>query len=263
MFAWRTVAVLATVLAAAPLLPAQEGARGDDGVVRVAAAADLRFALDEAAAQLAARRPRSILRITYGSSGTLHAQIQQRAPYDVYLSADVAYPADLVAKGIGAAPDLFTYAQGRLVLWVPNGSPLPIDRDGLRSLDGAARVAIANPAHAPYGRAAQAALERAGIWNRLQRRLVLGDNIAQTAQFVESGAADAGLIAKSLAAAAGMRDQGRWWEIPGDAYPPLVQGGLILRTAGSRDAALALRDYLLSQDGQQLLARHGFGLPPR
>jgi molybdate transport system substrate-binding protein len=232
-------------------------------VVRVAAASDLRFALDEMAAQLAKRRPAMTLRPTYGSSGNLHAQLRQRAPFDVFLSADVAYPADLVKRGRGAPEDLFTYALGHVVVWVPNGSSLPLEGRGLDALQGARRVAIANPAHAPYGRAAAAALRGAGLWERLQPRLVLGENIAQTAQFVESGAADAGIIAKSLAMAGPMRGRGRWWDVPPDSYPELRQGGLVLDGAQSRPAAVALRDFLLGEEGRALLARHGFGLPAR
>ena len=246
---------LLVLLAAQPATPAPP-------VVRVAAASDLRFALDEVAAQLARRRPAIAVVPTYGSSGNLHAQLRQRAPFDVFLSADVAYPVDLIKSGRGAQEDLFTYALGRVVVWVPNGSALPIDR-GLHALADARRLAIANPAHAPYGRAAEAALRRAGLWERLQPRLVLGENIAQTAQFVESGGADAGIIAKSLAVAEAMRGRGRWWEVPADAYPELRQGGLILAGAQSRPAARALRDFLLGEEGRALLARNGFGLPAR
>lgn len=232
-------------------------------VVRVAAASDLRFALEEAAAALA-RGPRPLaVRATYGSSGVLHAQIRQRAPFDVFLSADATYPAELIEHGLAAVADRFPYAVGRLVVWVPAGAALPVERDGLAALAAVRRLAIANPAHAPYGRAAQAALERAGLWAALQPRLLLGDSVTQAAQFVDSGGADAGLIARSLAVAGPMRDRGRTWDVPPALYPPLVQEGLILRTAASRRAAEALRDYLRSDAGRALLERHGFGLPPR
>jgi molybdate transport system substrate-binding protein len=229
--------------------------------VRVAAAADLKFALDELAARLAVRRPNLRVEPVYGSSGNIHAQLRQRAPYDVFLSADVAYPRDLVSHGIGSTADVFTYATGRLVVWVPSASRLPIERDGLRALEGATRIAIANPRHAPYGRAAEAALRRAGIWDRISRRLVLGENIAQTAQFVQSGAADAGIIAKSLAAASELSKAGRYWEVPEQMHPPLIQAGLILPWASSRTAAMQFRDFLMSEEGRQILAAYGFGQP--
>jgi len=231
--------------------------------VRVAAAADLKFAIDEVIARLATRQPSVRVETTYGSSGSMHAQLRQRAPYDVYLSADFDYPRDLVSRGIGSDRDLFTYAIGRIVVWVPRGSTLAIEREGLGALAGAARIAIANPRHAPYGKAAEAALRNAGIWNRVSRKMVLGENVAHAAQFVQSGAADAGIVAKSLAVAPAMRGAGRFWEIPESAHPRLTQGGLILPWAVSREAAVRFRDYLVSDEGRQLLASHGFGLPAR
>jgi len=254
------------VFVAAGLLAAAQGPRRAEDIaptVRVAAAADLKFALDEVATRLARRQPSIRVETTYGSSGSMHAQLRQRAPFDVYLSADFEYPRDLVSRGIGSDRDLFTYAIGRIVVWVPRSSTLAIERDGLGALAAAARIAIANPRHAPYGKAAEAALRNAGIWNRVNRNVVLGENVAQAAQFVQSGAADAGIIAKSLAVAPAMRGAGRFWEIPENAHPRLTQGGLILPWAVSRDAAIRLRDYLLSDEGRQLLESYGFGLPAR
>ena len=248
------------------LLGATEGrphAQDPVPTVRVAAAADLKFALDEVAARLAARQPAIRVEATYGSSGSMHAQLRQRAPFDVYLSADVDYPRDLVSRGIGSDRDLFAYAVGRLVVWVPRGSPLAIERERVSALTGAARIAIANPRHAPYGKAAEAALRQAGIWNRVSGRLVLGENVAQAVQFVQSGAADAGIVAKSLAVMPVSRVAGRFWEIPEHAHPRLTQGGLILPWARSREAAVRVRDFLLSGEGRQLLAAHGFDLPAR
>jgi len=231
--------------------------------VRVAAAADLKIALDEIAARLAQQQPPIRIEATYGSSGSMHAQLRQRAPFDVYLSADVEYPRDLVARGIGSDRDLFLYATGRIVVWVPARSTLAVDTDGLRALVKASRVAIANPRHAPYGRAAEEALRNAGVWQTVSKKVVLGENVAQAAQFVQSGAADAGIVAKSLALAPAMRAAGRFWEIPDTAYAPLTQGGLVLPWAASREAAVRLRDYLLSDAGRQVLTANGFALPPR
>jgi molybdate transport system substrate-binding protein len=231
--------------------------------VRVAAAADLKFALDEIAARMARQQPSIRIEATYGSSGSMHAQLRQRAPFDLYLSADVEYPRDLVSRGIGSDRDLFTYAVGRIVVWVPRQSLLPIESQGLRALQGASRVAIANPRHAPYGKAAEAALRQAGMWTTVSKKLVLGENVAQAGQFVQSGAADAAIVAKSLALAPAMRDAGRFWEIPDTTYAPLTQGGLILPWARSREAATRVRDYLLSDAGRQLLAANGFALPTR
>ncbi len=258
----RLAAIALAALAVGAPVAARQAA-GDPPVVRVAAAADLQFALEEAAARLARRRPALRVEAIYGSSGSMHAQLRQRAPYDMYLSADIGYPRDLVTNGIGSARDLFTYATGRLVVWVPARSTLAIERDGLRALDTAARIAIANPRHAPYGRAAEGALRRAGIWDRVKGRLVLGENVAQAAQFVQSGAADAAIIAKSLAVAPALRGAGRFRDVPADMHPPLVQGGLILPWAASRAAAEQLRDFLLGSEGRELLAAAGFDPPLR
>ncbi|HET9362967.1 MAG TPA: molybdate ABC transporter substrate-binding protein, partial [Vicinamibacterales bacterium] len=140
-------------------------------------------------------------------------------------------------------------------------STLPIERDHLRALLSARRIAIANPRHAPYGRAAEAALRAAGVWSQGEARLVLGEHVAQAAQFVPSGAAEAGLVAMSLVVAPAMVTAGRYWEVPAREYPPLVQGGLVLPWASSRDAALRVRDYLLSVEGRRILEGSGLGPP--
>jgi molybdate transport system substrate-binding protein len=234
---------------------------GGAALVRVAAASDLKFALDDVIARFAAGNDDVRVEPTYGSSGNFHAQLRQRAPFDLFLSADVEYARDLVAKGLGRPEDLFTYAIGRLVVWVPARSTLTLERDGLRALEGARRIAIANPRHAPYGRAAEAALRGAGVWPRVQSRLVLAENIAQAAQFVQSGAADAGVISRSLAASPAMRASGRFWEVPATMHPEIRQGGLLLPWAASRAAAIRLRDFLLGPEGRAILDAHGFGFP--
>jgi molybdate transport system substrate-binding protein len=259
--------VLKTIVAAAlmaALLPAQGPPdRNPPAVVRVAAAADLRFVLDRLAARLAQQTSPVQLDTTYGSSGTLHAQLRQRAPFDVFLSADVSYPEDLVTRGLAAQGDLFVYATGRIVLWVPTASVLPIESRGVAALASARRIAIANPEHAPYGRAARAAMQAAGVWDGVQARLLLAENIAQAAQYVQAGGADAGVIAKSLAVVPAMRTTGRSVDVPQDSYPPIIQGGVILPWARSRKAAFAVREALLAPEGRALLAEYGFGVPPQ
>ena len=232
--------------------------------VRVAAAADLRFALDDVVAAFKHKRPDVTVLVTYGSSGNFHAQLQNRAPFDVFLSADTAYPRALREKGL-ARGDLFTYAIGRLAVWVPKGSSLDIEGQGLRALlaPEARRVAIANPRHAPYGSAAEAALRTLGLLEALEPRLVYGENVAQAAQFAQTGAADAAIVALSLAAAPALREGGRHAEVPRDAYPTIVQVGMIMRWAHDREAARAFRDFLLGAAGRATLERYGFGLPGR
>ncbi|MBI4914091.1 MAG: molybdate ABC transporter substrate-binding protein [Acidobacteria bacterium] len=251
-------AILPALLAlAAGFLPAQPGR------VRVAAAADLKWALEDAAAAFAREQPGRTCVLTFGSSGSFFAQLTQGAPFDVFLSADVAYPQRLVERGLARADTLFRYGQGGLVLWVPAASPVPIEQLGLASVRHPAvrKVAIANPLHAPYGLAAQAALQRAGMLEHARGKLVLGENVSQAAQFVHSGAADLGIIARSLALAPAMRDRGRIWRIPPELHPPLDQGGVVLARARDPEAALAFARFLAGPAGASIFAKHGFDPP--
>jgi molybdate transport system substrate-binding protein len=231
-------------------------------VVRIAAAADLRFALDELEPLVRAEHPDVRLAVAYGSSGQLAQQLEQGAPFDLYLSADLALAERVVERGLADEADLFPYAVGRLVVWTPDGSavdPAP----GLSALTDprVRRVAIANPEHAPYGRAAEAAMRSAGVHEQVRPKLLLGENVAQAAEFVQSGGADAGVVAMSLVLSDPLRDSGRWVEVPLDSFPRLLQGGVVLSRAGDVEAARAARDALLSEPGRELLRRYGFFLP--
>jgi molybdate transport system substrate-binding protein len=232
--------------------------RAEPRKVTIAAAADLQFALEEISREFRAAHPDVDLQIAYGSSGNFYAQIRNQAPFDVFLSADVEYPRKLVQEGIGAGNSLFVYAVGRIVVWVPAASPL----DASTALRAAAvrHVAIANPRHAPYGRAAEAALRWLGVYDSVEGRLVLGENVAQTLQFVQSGAADVGIVALSLALAPPVRGQGRYWEVPLEAYPRIEQGGVILKDS---KAAREFRSFLLDAGGRRILKEYGFSLPTK
>ncbi|HSI92281.1 MAG TPA: molybdate ABC transporter substrate-binding protein [Jiangellaceae bacterium] len=263
----RKRALVAFILLGALLLTGCGGAanagHGDGrSTVRVAAASDLKFALDDIAAELAAAEPEIELAITYGSSGTFFQQISNGAPFDLYLSADLAYPRELAGAGLAYSDDLFAYAVGRLVLWTPDGSPVDPD-SGLAALADpeVTRVAIANPEHAPYGVAAVAAMQSAGVYEAVEDKLVLGENVAQAAEFVQSGNAQAGIIALSLALSPPLLAAGSYAEIPLDTFLRIDQGGVVL--AGARDAAAAhrVKDYLTSEPGQAVLERYGFFLP--
>ncbi len=228
----------------------------------VAAAADLRFALDELAAQFRVAHPAVDLAITYGSSGNFFAQIQNGAPFDVFLSADADYPRRLIAAGLANRDSLFLYGVGRIVVWVPAGSPLDPAALGIRVLEAASvrHIAIANPQHAPYGRAAVAALRSLGMYDRVSPKLVMGENIAQAFEFVESGAAETGVVALSLALAPALRGHGRYWEVPQEAYPKIEQGGVILARAPAGPAA-QFRAFLLSPEARRILKQYGFAEP--
>lgn len=247
------------LIAAVLLLAGCGGAADADAdaapTVRVAAASDLKPALDELQDLLTDVG----IEPTYGSSGTFLQQIANGAPYDLYLSADLAYPRELVDRGLADPADLFPYAVGRLVLWVPEGSDVdPAQGLSVLTRPEVRKVSIANPEHAPYGRAAVAALAAAGV--DVDGKLVLGENVSQAADFVRSGGADAGIVAKSLVLTDALRDFGQWSEVPLGLFPRLEQGGVVLRRADDPAAAREVRDALLSPGGRALLARHGFSL---
>jgi molybdate transport system substrate-binding protein len=237
--------------------------RAAEGTLAIAAASDLRFALDEIITAFKTNHPNATIRTTYGSSGNFYAQLSQRAPFDIFFSADVSYPARLIEGGFGVASSKFTYAVGRIVVWVPTNSPIDPASLGIESLKhpSVRKIAIANPAHAPYGRAAVAAMEKLGVYDTVKSKLVLGENIAQTAQFVETGGADVGIIALSLAVAPAAKEKGRYWEFPLDAYPRVEQGGMI--TPWAQDPALAqeFRSFVLGESGKSVLRRYGFFMP--
>ncbi len=232
-------------------------------VVRVAAASDLRFALDSIVRSFQVHHPDIDVRTSYGASGNLYAQILEGAPFDIFLAADATYVEQLARQGLALHDSIFVYAKGQLVLWVPKDLPLDPDKlkMGLLLDPSIRRIAIANPRHAPYGGLAEQALRAAGIYQEVASKLVFGDSAAQAAQFLQAGAADAGLIPHSLAAAAPMRAAGRFWVIPEELAPSLVQAGILLGKAACAEAATALRDFLLSEEGQQSLVDQGFILP--
>lgn len=258
------MAAVALVALQAPLLTAAQApppvARHRE--VTVAAASDLKFAMDDILKDLRTARPDLEVRVTYGSSGNFVAQLANGAPFDVFFSADRDYVRQLSARNLTLPDSEFVYAIGRIVLWVPLASPLDLSR-GLEVLRMAAarRIAIANPRHAPYGRAAEAAMKSAQVYAAVRSRLVLGENVAQAAQFVESGAADIGIIALSLAVSPALKSKGRFWEIPPAVYPPIEQSGVILKRTSNPEAARAVTAFVAGQSGQAILERFGFVLP--
>ena len=244
--------------------PGSASATPPAATVRVAAAADLRFAMDALVAEWDVAEPGTAVEPTYGSSGNFFAQISEGAPFDVLFSADAEYPRALEKAGLAASGSTRLYAIGQIVVWVPLGSPLDVESDGLQVLsDPSVRtVAIANPEHAPYGRAAVAAMRAAGVYEAVEPRLVLGENVSQAAQFVESGNAEAGVIALSLALASPLVDEGRYALVPIDSYPPLEQGAVVLDAAVDPDAAHAFVDFVLGPRGRAVLDSYGFMPPP-
>jgi molybdate transport system substrate-binding protein len=229
--------------------------------VRIAAASDLNFAFKELVT-IYEKKTGTRVKLSLGSSGNFYSQITNGAPFDLYFSADIRYPQRLIEEGHAIPGTLYMYAVGRIVLWIPKESNLRLD-NGLEVLNDPTinKIAIANPKHAPYGRAAVAALQHHKLYDGVKDRLVLGENISQAAQFVESGACDAGIVALSLALAPQMKAAGRYWEIPAEAHPPLEQGAVILKKAMNQQKARQFLDFVKGREGQDILHRYGFTLP--
>lgn len=256
---WSRRVALRSLLAGALALSMPAAA---EGATLVAAAADLRFALDAIAADFTRRTGRE-LRIVYGSSGNFRRQIAEGAPFELFLSADESYVQALQREG-HLVDEGVAYAIGRLALVVPAGSPLALDAElkdlGRAIVDGRLRrFAIANPEHAPYGRAAQEALTAAGLWPSIRQRLVLGENVAQAAQFATSGSTQGGLVALSLAMAPGALGSASQIAIPETMHRPLRQRMALTRRAG--EGARALYAWLQGAEARSTLRQYGFALP--
>lgn len=229
--------------------------------VTVAAAADLQFAFHDLGAQFE-KQTGIAVRVTYGSSGNFTTQIENGAPFDLFFSADVQYPQRLVSEGFAVADSLYRYADGKLVLWVPNGSKIDLSRGMAALMDPAiGKIAIANPKHAPYGRAAVAAMKSAGVYEKVQSKLVLGENISQTAQFVQSGTADVGMVALSLAVSPGMKSSGRYVEVPAKDYPAIEQGAAILKPSKHKAEAKKFLEFMKTPAAKEILEKYGFVVP--
>jgi molybdate transport system substrate-binding protein len=242
-------------------LPAQTQAKPTQ--VAVAAAGDLRGVLEELKAAFETARPDIQLQLSYGASGSLTAQIQQGAPFDLFLSADEGFPLQLQKAGLVAAQGPFTYATGSLTLWVRKDLGLDPARDGLKVLlsQKIQKIATANAQTAPYGRSAEAALRQVGLYDQVKPRLVFADNIAQAAQFLQADAAEAGLISYAQAANPALSQKGAIWKVPAADYPPLRQAGVVLKRSACPDQAQAFGTFLTGAEGQALLARRGYGKP--
>lgn len=227
----------------------------------IAAAADLKFALDEVAQSFQKETGQSV-KLTFGSSGTFATQIRHGAPFQMYLSADEDYVLQLHAEGFTRDPGIL-YALGRIVLMAPPGSALAVDGElqGLAAQLKAGKIkrfAIANPEHAPYGRRAEEALKHAGLWEAIKPKLVLGENVSQAAQFALSGSTQGGIIALSLAQSPQLGPLGRYAVIPAEWHTPLRQRMVLLKNAGT--TAQAFYRYMQAPPARAVMRRYGFAL---
>ena len=226
--------------------------------ITVAAAADLQFAMQDIAARFHKETGKSV-RLIYGSSGNFFQQLQNGAPFDMFFSANLDYARKLQADGLVEPDSYYQYAIGKIVIWVRNDSKLDVS-SGLRSLldPSIQKIAIANPQHAPYGHAAVAAMKKENIYEKVSGKFVLGENISQTASFVVSGSAEAGIVALSLALSPNMKDKGRYAEIPTADYPPIEQACVILKSSKQKDVAKAFLNFVKTPDVSKLFRNYGF-----
>lgn len=242
------------------LLPLAGVARGGERVA-IAAAANLVHALDALTTEFARVAPGVTVTSAVGASGSLVAQIENGAPFDLLLSADLEYPRALVAAKLADEKSLVTFATGRLVLWTTRAD-LALNSIAATVRDPAVKkIAVANLDTAPYGRAARQALEKLGVWNPAQAKLVVGENISQTAQFVATGNADAGFVALSLVRAPNLPEKGRWLEVPADLHTPLAHGAVLTIRGAANPAARKYLAFLRSAPARKVLEGFGYGVP--
>ena len=254
------------------LLSAVAGAQ-ETGVreIRVAAASDLNAAMQRLTPAFE-KQTGIHVSVSLGSSGNFFAQIANGAPFDVFLSADKSYPEKLEQSGLAEPGTIALYARGRLVIWWPNSVHLDLQSKNLQGLTGGLdslkspeihRIAIANPEHAPYGRAAVAVLQHYGIYESVKPKLVLGENISQTAQFAQSGNADVAFVALALALSNPMKNKGQFLLLPESSYPPLDQAAVVVRSSPNKQQARRFVQFLTSSEGQKILSDFGFGAPQK
>jgi molybdate transport system substrate-binding protein len=260
-------AFLVILFLSQPFFTYSEGGERDTSELIIASASDLQFAMEDLMKAFKDRYPDVKIKVSYGSSGNFFSQIKNGAPFHIFFSADMIYPERLANEGYsegGAQP--LMYGMGKVVIWVQRGSPIDVEGLKFESLlhPSVKKIAIANPDHAPYGRAAKESLLRSGIFEKVKDKLVMGENISQAAQFVQSGAADIGIIALSIAMSSEMRENGKYWEIPEEYHNPLRQGFILLNPpsphlnkAGVRLARL-FADFVKGADGISILRKYGF-----
>jgi molybdate transport system substrate-binding protein len=228
--------------------------------VVIAAAADLKFALDSVVAVFTKANPDVDIKVIYGSSGNFFQQIGNGAPFDLYFSADIDYPRQLKEKGLTLS-DIHLYGTGQLVLWSSTIDPA-IDKMNTLLNPSVKKIAIANPDHAPYGRRAEEALRHYQLYDKIKDKLVMGENIAQTAQYAQSGAADVGIIALSLALSPAMQQTGgKYWLIPADSHQPLEQGFVLLPHSKDNKGASLFMNFFTTSEAKAILKSFGFNQP--
>ena len=251
----RVLAVMLLGVLVVIAIPSQTTAR-QNVVLTVAAASDLTPAFEELGELFTAQTGVGV-EFTFGSTGQLAQQIEAGAPVDLFAAASIDYIDQLEAKDLIVPGTKARYALGRIELWTPPESTLPIDSVADLTNPEIAHIAIANPDHAPYGVAAREAMQHAGIWEELQPRLVLGENVRDTLRYAESGNVDVAIVALSLA----IQGTGRWTLIPDDQHEPIDQALAVIAGTQHEGEARAFADFINSDEGREVMRRYGFVLP--
>ncbi|KPQ29890.1 MAG: molybdate ABC transporter, periplasmic molybdate-binding protein [Marinobacter excellens HL-55] len=228
------------------------------GPLRIAAASDLRYALNDIVDLYREARPEANIEVIYGSSGKMTTQIINGAPYDVFFSADISFPEKLQAEGL-TTTEPSVYAIGRIVIWSNTLDAASLTLEDLAS-DAITRIAIAQPDHAPYGLRAKEAMQAAGVWEAVQSKMVFGENIAHTAQMTESGAAQVGIIALSLASFPELATHNHHL-IDNALHNPLTQGYVVTRRGGQKSEAMAFAEFMATEQAHNVMTRYGFVIP--
>jgi molybdate transport system substrate-binding protein len=231
--------------------------------ISVAAAADLQFAMQDIAAGFEKDTGKKVT-ISYGSSGNFFQQLQNGAPFDIFFSANLDYAKRLQDAGLTEPGSYYQYAKGKIVIWTRKESKLDLT-SGMQALlnPSISKIAIANPQHAPYGKAAVEAMQKAGVYDKVKDKLVLGENISQTASFVVSGSADVGIVALSLALSPNMKNAGHHVEVPTGTYQPIEQACVILKTSKNEAVAQRFLSFVKSPAAEEILTRYGFDVSGR
>jgi molybdate transport system substrate-binding protein len=224
--------------------------------ITVAAASDLTPAFEELGREFEAQHKTKVV-FVFGSTGMLTRQIENGAPVDLFAAANVAYVEQLEQQGLIVPGTKAIYARGRITMWTTSDSPLKFETLSDLTRPEVKRIAIANPDHAPYGLAAQQALQKAGIWDAVNPKLVYGDNIRQTLQYAETGNVEVAIVALSLS----QQSKGRWTLIPEELHQPIDQGLAVIKSTGNETAARAFASFVTGARGREILARYGFAFP--
>lgn len=230
----------------------------------------MQFVMEDLIKAFESKYPEFKVKVTYGSSGNFFSQIKNGAPFHIFFSADMKYPEKLISEGFAEGIKPVIYGVGRIVIWVSGNSSIDVKKMKFDSLlhPSIRKIAIANPEHAPYGTAAKESLLKAGIFEKVKDRLVYGENISQAAQFVQSSAADIGIIALSIAASNEMKGNEKFWVIPMKYHNPIIQGFVLLKNSSipstpprNDKIAKLFQDFVKGKEGISILKRYGFSVP--